>query len=48
MSETHGSEEIEDLWQRCLVVDDVGAGVHVQGKVLGGREGGRGENDSLY
>ena len=34
MSETHGSEEIEDLWQRCLVVDSVRTGVHVQGKIL--------------
>ena len=39
MSEAHGSEEVKDLWQRGLVVDSVGTGVHVQGEILG-REGG--------
>ena len=30
MSETHGSEEIEDLWQWSLVGDGIWTRVHVQ------------------
>lgn len=38
MAKAHGSEEIEDLRQRCLVRDGVRGGVHEQRQILGERE----------
>lgn len=34
VSESHGAEEIEDLWQGSLPGDGVRTGVHVDGQIL--------------